>query len=395
MERDVPHWLPSLRAFCSRGLGVPTRVAEPPIDRPTRAAVAARAAAAVLWLSGCGDILPPRATLGPGAIVRGRGLYNEVISETNNEQTLELIVRARYGEPWGLLSVASVTANLRATATTNAQFGVGTTANYQGNLVPLSAGLAYEENPTISYTPVQGERYAKGILSPVGLDVLVLLLGTEGAPDRLISILVRHINGLQNPAYGPPAARAAFQAAIDILARLEAAGEATWTTSATGSSFALVIHDYPSDRESVRELLRRWGLAESMARRDRDIVLPVSLTFGSPTTPALNLQTRSVYELIHMAASAVEVPPEHAALGLADTGLDGISPLRGLLKIASSPHRPSGDVLIAVRHRGYWFSIAADDGPSKLAFRLFQTLINMRLVESAPQTTPTLTIPVK
>ena len=76
-------------------------------------------AVTLVSVCGCGRVLGPRATLGPGAIVRGRGLYSEVISATNNEQTLELIVRARYGEPAGLLSVASVTANLRASATTD------------------------------------------------------------------------------------------------------------------------------------------------------------------------------------------------------------------------------------------------------------------------------------
>jgi hypothetical protein len=363
--------------------------------RSTCATVAV--AALAVGFSGCSRLLGPRATLGPGAIVRGRGLYNDVIRETSNEQTLELIVHARYGEPFGLLSVASVTANLRASATSAAEFGVGPDANFKGNLVPLSVGLAYEENPTISYTPVQGERYAKAILSPIGLDVLVLLLGIERAPAQLISILVKQVNGLQNPMYGPPESRAAFQDSIDLAARLENAGQATWTSTSTStkdSSFALVVHDYaPGNRDAVRELLGRWGLPGSLAREGRDIVLPVKLALGNATKPALNLQTRSVYDLVEVAARSVEVPPEHAARGLPDPALDGPSPLRGLFRIRSSPGRPPGDVLAAVRYRGYSFYVSADDGPSKLAFRLLQTLIDMRLVEAAPKTIPTLTIP--
>jgi len=328
--------------------------------------------------------------------VRGRGLYNEVISNTNNEQTLELIVRARYGEPAGLLSVASVTANLRTTATTAAQFGIGPTSNYQGNIVPLSVGLGYEENPTIAYTPVQGERYAKSILSPVGLDVLVLLLGIERTPRELISLLVRQVNGLRNPMYSRPEARAAFQESVDLLARLENAGQANWGATATkDGAFALVIHDYaPGNRGVVRELLRTWDLPTSLARDDREIVLPLKLAFGKATQPELRVQTRSVYDLIEIAASAVEVPPEHVALGLPDPGFEGLSPLGGVLRIQSAPTHPANDVLVAVRHRGYWFYITADDGRSKLAFRLLQTLISMRLAEGTPQTIPTLTIPV-
>jgi hypothetical protein len=51
-------------------------------------------------------------------------------------------------------------------------------------------------------------------------------------------------------------------------------------------------------------------------------------------------------------------------------------------------------VLVAVRHRGHWIYIAANDSPSKLVFRLLQTLIGMHLVEGTSQTIPTLTIPV-
>ena len=364
------------------------------IGRPRRARTATTAAAA-LWLAGCSHFLGPKATLGPGAIIRGRGLYNEVISATNNEQTLELIVRTRYGEPFGLLSVTSVTANLHAATTANAQFGVGPDANFQGNLVPLSLGLAYEENPTISYTPVQGARYAKSFLSPVGLDLLVLLLGIEHPPDQLISILVKQVNGLQNPMYGSPAARAAFQDSIALLTRLENAGQATWTSTAPAGSLALAIHDYaPGNRATVAELLRRWGLPENLARGDHDIVLPVKLAWGNVTKPELNLQTRSVYDLIEIAATSVEVPPEHAALAPAYPGGEASSPLHGLLTIRSSADRPSGDLLVAVRQRGHWFYISGDDGPSKLAFRLLQTLVNMSLVEAAPQTIPSLTIPV-
>src|SRR5262245_19041031 len=370
------------------------------IDPGRRASGAARvaAAAAILWLSGCGRFLGPRATLGPGTIVRGRQLYSEVISDTNNQQTLELIVRARYGEPWGLLSVATVTANVRTTALANSQFGVGPTANYQGNLVPLSLGLAYEENPTVTYTPVQGERYAKNILSPIGLEMLVLLVSMEDARHELLSVLLRQANGLQNPMYGPPQAGAAFHDSVVLLARLENAGQATWSSTSTkdGAAFALVIHDYaPANRNVVRELLQRWGLPASLAAGNGDIVLPVNLAVGKVTKPELNIQTRWVHDLIDIAASSVEVPPEDAAMGLADPAVAGPGPFRDDLRIQSSPSYPSTAVLVAVRHRGYWFYISADDGPSKLTFRLLQTLIGMRLVEGTPQTIPTLTIPVR
>jgi hypothetical protein len=92
--------------------------------------------------------------------------------------------------------------------------------------------------------------------------LLVLLLSMEHAPHELLSILIRQVNGLQNPMYVSPQASAAFHDSVVLLARLENAGQATWTSTATkDGAFALVIHDYaPANRNVVRELLQRWGL---------------------------------------------------------------------------------------------------------------------------------------
>ena len=101
------------------------------------------------------------AVVGPSSLSRGRGAYAEVIAETNAEQSLATLVRVRYGAPWILLAVSSVTAQVRFRTDTRAEFGVGPDANFAGALVPLSGGVAYDENPTISYLPVQGDKHLR------------------------------------------------------------------------------------------------------------------------------------------------------------------------------------------------------------------------------------------
>ncbi len=206
---------------------------------------------------------------------------------------------------------------------------------------------------------------------------------------------MKHINGLQNPMYGPPEARAAFLTSIAALGELEDAGLATFTAT-DASSFALVIHDYaPAHSDEVRKLLRRWGLPDASARRGAKIVLPLRLAIGPATEPALNVQTRSVYDLIELAARSVEIPPEHAERGLVDQVPEREAALHGVFTIHSSRTRPDSEVLVATRHHGYWFYVAANDGQSKFVFRLLQSLIGMRLADVTPQAVPTLTIPVK
>jgi hypothetical protein len=105
------------------------------------------------------------AILGPASVKGSRSSYNDAIVTTNNQQVLAMIVRMRYGEPTGLLAVSSVTANLNLKANIGSEFGVGPDSNFEGNLTPLSAGFSFEENPTISYVPVQGEKYLRQLLS--------------------------------------------------------------------------------------------------------------------------------------------------------------------------------------------------------------------------------------
>jgi hypothetical protein len=85
-------------------------------------------------------------TLGPAALGVGRGAYNDVIASTSSEQT----VRLRYSDPFDLLMVSSVTAGLKFSAEATGQAGFGPRANYAGNPVPFSAGVSYEDSPTIS-----------------------------------------------------------------------------------------------------------------------------------------------------------------------------------------------------------------------------------------------------
>jgi hypothetical protein len=71
----------------------------------TRAAIISVAAA----LSAC-------TWLGPETIRAGRPAYNDAILSTSDEQLLQNIVRMRFGDSVGFLTVSSVTANVTLSA---------------------------------------------------------------------------------------------------------------------------------------------------------------------------------------------------------------------------------------------------------------------------------------
>ena len=84
------------------------------------------------------------------------------------------IVKGRYGETYDMLAVTAIAANIRFAATAGVQAGFGPSSSYDGNLVPFSGGVAYEENPTITYAPASSAEYVRQLLTPIPLDILIM-----------------------------------------------------------------------------------------------------------------------------------------------------------------------------------------------------------------------------
>ncbi len=165
--------------------------------------------------------------LGPAALGVGRSAYNDVIARTEAEQTLGLIVRVRYADPFGLLIVSSVTAGLRFSAGAKSEVGIGSQTNYAGNLVPFSAVLGYEDNPTISYSPVDAQSFLSEWLAPIPMETLVLVL-QSGSQSTFVALLVERMNGLRAGAHATLEERTAYRRAATLLAEFREYGIASW-----------------------------------------------------------------------------------------------------------------------------------------------------------------------
>ena len=346
--------------------------------------------AAGLAITGC-------AVLGPASIKSGRSAYNDAIIATNSQQVLAMLVRMRYGEPSGLLAVASVTANLHIQTTVGAEFGIGPDSNFAGNLTPLSAGIAYEENPTISYTPVQGEKYLRQFLSPLPIDLTLLLLGAVGNTPQVMTLLVRSINGIRNPDFATDTSVETdprFARIAELLAELNRGGHIAWAQEpGEPLSFALALSgEGATYAQQVREL---YGLLGFAPPRDLDdiVTLPVHLGVGKPGRDAIRLRTRSLYDLFRIAAASVEVPDEQVQSGLAPR-LAPAGAMGRAIRIQGSKSCPRG-AMIAFEHHGWWYSIDSADAGSKLTFQILEALMSVRMAESVEQkSTPVLTVPV-
>lgn len=341
-----------------------------------------------LGFSGC-------AVIGPQSITGGRGTYTEVINQTEDEQILNVLVRQRYDETFGMISVASITANLQFSASIGSNIGIGGSSNYAGNLVPLSAGVGYEENPTISYVPLSGEDFMRRMLTPVIASEWILLGKFDHRPGYMDILSALRYNGLQNKLLTGEPTSPEFLRFVDLLEQLRKAGVLdTVQTSDTGDRdhYAWDIHDYHDvHRDSLREFFDLIGI---QAKLDGSkIRLPLLYAVGSSDS-AVHIETRSAFSILRVFGSGIEIPPAHLEAGIVEPLNSGLPEDRRVITIRSSEARPD-NATVRIRFRDWWFYIDASDTESKRSFLFLRTFIGMRFADpAAKHQAPVITVPV-
>jgi hypothetical protein len=351
---------------------------------PARGRFAALGAA--ILLSGC-------AWLGPEIVRSGRPAYNDAILATSDQQLLQNIVRLRFHDSVGFLSVASITANVSVTAGGTVNVGVGSSSGYAGNLVPLAGTVTTEQNPTISYVPVSGDQLLRQFATEIPLERAILIVNSATDRRQVWRALVRRVNDIRNPDFPDPpwvVVDPRFERLVDLAAALQERGVLYWVRLAGGATgFGIVLHSYaPASVLEVEQLLGLLGIAKAV-RAGEDIVVPVQLSVGSAAPGSMVIEARSVLELMRLAAAGIEMPgdvPGAARFRAAGPAGQGIR----ILATASEPQQAR----VAARYRDRWFYVADDDEASKQWFNMLQLLASAQLPESAAGSVPVLTIPV-
>jgi len=331
---------------------------------------------------------------GTRSISGSRALYNDMICRTGSEQALQMIVRMRYDEPFTLLNVASITATIKTSARAGAQFGLGPDESFAGNLVPLWAEMGYEEAPTVVYQPLQGAARIREFCSPLSVETVMLLARAPRSGVPILPLLIERINDLRNPAAGTDEDRAGFDRAFALIESLRAAGVAQWVVrEGPDGGIQLVIQGYKRDHnEEVRELIELLNLSDVSAD-GKDIVLPVGQAVGVGPRKHIDVQTRSISDLLSLAVDGVDVPQEHLDRGIAQARNQSEG-LQGWIRIHCSADRP-GYALAAIQHHGWWFYVDSRDAESKAGFVRLLMLLDMAIQgEVKVQMAPLLTVPV-
>ena len=393
-------------------------------------------------------------SLGSRSITTGRLRFNEAVKATSEQQLLLNIVRLRYTDAPSSLALSSIAdqrelaGNLGLTPFFTSA-GAGDIGSYRGTVLP---GLQFSgaTRPTLSYTPMDDQEFTRRLFTPITLDGTAYLSKTTWPISSVFRLYLENLNWVSNaetgsgptPCLSPEYAQ--FMDGISALQRLQdrqliaifhdtrdetiAAGRSPTELTAAAAvdaineghkvkwgsdgSWAIVrevkqpvlrIGSVPPMDDDFLKFCAAFRLNPNLRsfRLTTDEVDPFYEGVPSEGLDQLDLETRSLLQVLFFVAHGVDVPAPHLAEGLAPSTnqdeasiFDWSQVMQGLMQIHHyKGRRPPPCALVAVQYQDYWFYIDQRDRQSKSTFLLLLEVSRLEL--NAPkETAPLLSLPL-
>ncbi len=323
----------------------------------------------VSFLGGCAAIGPPR-------VERDRIEYNTSITESWKRQILLNIAKIRYVEPIFFMDVGEIVASY--SMETGGSVGASRTAyDFSGtsdsSLFELGGTAKYTDRPTVTYRPLTGTAFFRGVMSPVPLQNILASVEAGASAEFVLSLGLRSINGFRNESLTANGFREAdpeFKRAVELL------------TSLQGLNALHIVRD-PKQKEEFPPRLRlklaarKDGAEVRQIRKELQAVLGLAddrdeyrIGFGSTLIrdDVVMLQTYSLAQMLASVAGRMEVPVEDVATHKAVPGRQvSKGGLFDRVMVHSSVTKPQG-AFASVDYRGNWFWVDDHDLVTKRVF---------------------------
>lgn len=357
-----------------------------------------------LALSGCTSI-------GPSRMVQDRTDYNASLTESWKRQILQNIVKIRYVEPIYFMEVGDIVAGY--TVETGGSVGFSRsmydsptpiTDNNNpvfGNFGKLEFGVSgrFTDRPTVTYKPMTGAPFRKGIMSALPVRNVMGGLDTGVSAQFMFNLGVRSINGLRNAALsakGSVSAQDEFKRVAEILAHLQLMGALRVRSDPpqNGKEGALYLslggkRPSPEVAALVGELRELLDLDPAV--REYEVISESE----AQNRGQIAIQTYSLMQIMAAIASRVDIPEaditSHRALPKPpEAPGEGVM---GPVAVRSGSAKPS-DAFAAVNFHGHWFWVDDHDLATKRVFSFL--MLAFTLMEEKGGSPPLqLTIPVQ
>jgi hypothetical protein len=332
------------------------------------------------------------ASIGPNTIKHDQFDYSDAMSQALKDQTLLNVVKLRYADMPMFLEVASVinSYSLEGSLSAGATF-----SSDLPNVQSLGAGGKYTDKPTITYSPIRGDKFTKSILTPMHPAAIFFLVQSGWPVDFVFRLAVREINSIKNSIGSTTRGQTGspeFYILMQALRRIQLSGDIGMRMQKNSGRETSLIFFNKSDTAGIQEdvdfVNKTLGLDPDRSE--------YRLVFGHPQNKnEMGVLTRSLLEILVELAASVQVPPEHLddkSTIPSHYDLDSEDPrFQPLIKV-NSAKEPPADSYAAARYQDYWYWIDRSDFKSKRMFTF--TMLLFTLAETGgSQPAPVVTIP--
>ena len=336
---------------------------------------------------------------GPGTVVVDRFDYSAAIADSWKEQTLLNIVKLRYMDLPVFMDVASIVAGY--SFETTASTGGGVTWPSTGSATAnVSAGVAgrYTERPTITYMPMTGEKFLRGLITPIDPKQIFFMLQSGYAADFILGLTVESLNGVRNRSVTGGTVREAdpeFGRVLLLMREVQfsgAVGMRVEQDKTNGETAILIFREEdvsPDIAEAsleIRQLLK-------ISPDQRSFKLVYSPMRGAENELAVN--SRSMLQIMQAFASYVEVPARHLDEQRATPSFESgpANDAQLPVNIHSGTEAPR-DAFATVRYRDHWYWIDDNDLRTKRAFTAIMFFFTL-METGGGEELPLITIPAQ
>ena len=351
-------------------------------------------AGAVLLFTGCHSI-------GPHTVSTDRFDYSTAIADSWKQQTLLNIVKLRYLDLPVFVDVSSVVAGYSLQTGVGVGGTLSTEGAIQGNFFNGSGSAIYTDRPTITYTPMTGQKFLRGLMTPIEPKNIFFMLQSGYAADFIMGLTVESLNGLRNrsaTAGGVREADPEFVRLLQLLREVQLAGavgmrvEVNKNKDETAVLFFRRDNVPPEIADKIAEIRRLLKFPEGV----QQFKLIYSPVLGA--TNELAVGSRSMVQIMQAFASYTDVPEVDLQEGRAVPSLQSTNAAAQnnavQIKCSSGLKVKPTDAFAAVKYRDHWFWVDDRDWRTKRAFTAIMFLFTMA-ENTGEEKLPLITIPAQ
>jgi hypothetical protein len=294
----------------------------------------------LVTLTGCGS-------LGPKTIVRDTFSYNSAIAEASKNQLLQNIVRIRYADMPIFLEVSSIVNQYEIKGNASARV--------DSELAPFTFGGSYTERPTISYTPLSGEKFIRSLMTPLAPEIVLHLLEVGWPAELVLGLSVQAINGFYNRSGGgmvPHAGDTRFDTLLSSIASIQRSGVLVSEIEQHNgdTDMLLMFREHPDSR-----IQSEIASVTKLLMLDPDLLrYRVSAGICPTESDEIKLRTRSILMIIHALAMGIEVPISQQGETIDSTSGPGENNTENLSHVRiRSGESPPEDSYAAIQYRNH------------------------------------------